>query len=82
MFNRIRYITFIICRSRGSSVGIAANFGLDGRDSFPGRGKRFFLHSVQTGSGALPASYRTGTSALSLGVKRPEREASADIRSV
>jgi hypothetical protein len=30
---------------------------------------------VQTGSGAHPASYPKGTSALSSGLKRPEREA-------
>jgi hypothetical protein len=32
-------------------------------------------HRVQTGSGAHPASYPMGTRALSLGVKRSEREA-------
>jgi hypothetical protein len=30
---------------------------------------------VQTGSGAYPGSYPVGTGALSLGIKRPEREA-------
>jgi hypothetical protein len=35
--------------TRDSSVGIAALFGLDGRDSIPGGGKRFsLLHSVET----------------------------------
>jgi hypothetical protein len=34
-----------------------------------------FINCVQTGSGAHPASYPVGTAALSLRVKRPEREA-------
>jgi hypothetical protein len=39
-------------------------------------GKNFFLlHSVQTGSGADPASYSIGTEALSPGIKWPGREA-------
>jgi hypothetical protein len=29
-------------RSRGSSVGIAMGYGLDDRDSIPGRGKKLF----------------------------------------
>jgi hypothetical protein len=43
-------------------------------------------HRVQNGSGAHPASYLMGTGALSLGVKRPGREAdhsppsSAEVR--
>jgi hypothetical protein len=34
-----------------------------------------FLHVVQTGFGAHPASYPVGTGALSPGVKQPGREA-------
>jgi hypothetical protein len=47
--------------NRESSVGIATSYGLDGRGSIPGRGKKFSLpHSVQTGSRAHPASYPMG----------------------
>jgi hypothetical protein len=46
--------------SRDSSVDIGTGYGLDGRGSIPGRGKSF-LHSVQTGSEAHPASYPMGT---------------------
>jgi hypothetical protein len=43
-----------------SSVCIAIGYELDGWGSIPDRGKRYFLlHSVQTGSGAHPASYTT-----------------------
>jgi hypothetical protein len=44
-------------------VGIATGYGLDDRGvgvPSPGRVKNF-LHSVQTGSGAHPASYPVGT---------------------
>jgi hypothetical protein len=44
------------------------------RGSISGRGKRCFLHSVQTGSGAHPISFQMGTGALSPGVRRPGRE--------
>jgi hypothetical protein len=37
--------------------------------SIPGRGKIFFLHRVQTGSGAHPASYGIGGRESSRGVK-------------
>jgi hypothetical protein len=50
--------------SRGSSVGIATGYGLDDRGSgfrfLTGAGN-FFLHRVQTGSGAHPVSYPEGT---------------------
>jgi hypothetical protein len=39
-----------------------------------GAGDFSLLHSIQTGSGANPASYPVGTEAFSLNVKRPERE--------
>jgi len=43
-----------------SSVSIVTGYGLDDQDS---AGARNFslLHHVHTGSGALPASYPTGT---------------------
>jgi hypothetical protein len=45
------------------SIGIVMGYGLDGRDSIPGRDKTFslFLHNVQTGSGVHPISYPMGT---------------------
>jgi hypothetical protein len=46
--------------SRDSSVGIATGYGLDGQGLIPGRDVSL-LHSVQTGSGAHPASYPMGT---------------------
>jgi hypothetical protein len=63
-------------RSWDSSVGIVMGYGLKDRRSIPGRSKNFsLLHSVQTCSGAHPASYPMGTGALSPGVKGPGREA-------
>jgi hypothetical protein len=63
----------------GSSVGIALDYGLDDRVSrvrFPeGAGNFSLHHCVQNGSGAHPASYPMDTRGLSLGVKRPGREA-------
>jgi hypothetical protein len=52
-------------RSRDSVVGTATGDGLRagrprGRSSSPGRVKNF-LHVVQTGPGARPASYTMGT---------------------
>jgi hypothetical protein len=65
---------------RDSSIGIALDYGLDDRGSrvrFPAGAGNFSLHHrVQNGSGAHPASYPMGTrGSLSLGVKRPGREA-------
>jgi hypothetical protein len=57
--------------TRDSSVGIPADYGLDGRSvgsSSPGRVKNF-LFVVQTGSGAQRASYRVGTGDSFLGGK-------------
>jgi hypothetical protein len=66
-------------KSRDSSVGITLGYGLDNRGSrvqFPAGAGNFSLHHrVQNGSGAHPASYSMGNRALSLGVKRPGREA-------
>jgi hypothetical protein len=70
-----------LSRVRDSSVGIALGYGLDDRGSrvrFPAGAGNFSLHHrVQNGSGAHPASYPLDrvTGALSLGVKRPWREA-------
>jgi hypothetical protein len=65
--------------SLDSSVGIASGYGLDDRVSGvrlrEGAGNFSLFHRVQTGSGAHPFSYPIGTGALSLGVKRPGREA-------
>jgi hypothetical protein len=62
-----------------SSVGIAIGYELDdpgSRVRFPAGVGNFSLHHrIQTGSGAHPASYSKGTGDLSLGVKRPGREA-------
>jgi hypothetical protein len=62
-------------KSHDSSVGIALGYGLDDRGSgirFPAGAGNFSLHHrVQNCSRAHPASYP----ALSLGVKRPGREA-------
>jgi hypothetical protein len=63
-----------------SSVGIATRL-LSGRSGVLGftfrRGLEFFSlhHCIQNGSGTQPASFPGGTAALSLGVKRPGREA-------
>jgi hypothetical protein len=44
---------YIIVQSRGSSGGMATDYGLDGRGTIPGSGKVFlFSITVQTGSGA------------------------------
>jgi hypothetical protein len=46
------------CIIGDSSVGIVTGYGVCMAGVWPGRGKRFsLLHSVQTGSGAHPASY-------------------------
>ena len=56
---------------RGSSVGTAARYGLDGRGSNPGRGARFST-PAQSGRRAHPASCTMGTGSLP-GLKRPGR---------
>jgi hypothetical protein len=45
--------------NRDSSVGIVTGEGLDGQGSITDRAN-FFLYSVETGSGAHPASYLIG----------------------
>jgi hypothetical protein len=58
---------------------MALGYGLDDRGSsvrFPAEAGNFCLHHrVQKGSGTHPTSYPMGSKALSLGVKRPGREA-------
>jgi hypothetical protein len=65
--------------SGDSSVGIALGYGLDDRTSrvrfSAGAGNFSLHHRVRNGSGAHPASSPMDTRDLSLGVKRPRREA-------
>jgi hypothetical protein len=59
-------VTFKLCpylptiKSQSSSVGIVAGYGLDGLGLIPGIARLFF-YSIQTGSGAHPASNPIGT---------------------
>jgi hypothetical protein len=66
-------------RSRAKSYVIWLDYGLDDRIigvRFPARAGNFSLrHSVQVGSGAQSASFQWVPGALTLGVKRPGREA-------
>jgi hypothetical protein len=70
-------------KSRDSSVGIALGYGLDERGSrvrFPAGAGNFSLHHrIQNGSGAPQSPIRWVPGALSLGVKRPGREADHSI---
>jgi hypothetical protein len=68
--------SFFLCQLhliQSSSVGIALDYGLDGRGSrvrFPAVAGNFSLHHrVQNGSGAHPASYLMGTRGSFLGGK-------------
>jgi hypothetical protein len=62
--------------SRENSVGIKRATGWTAGVRFPAGTREFsFLHSVHTGSGTHPASYRVGTGAVSPGVKRLVRDA-------
>jgi hypothetical protein len=59
-----------------SLVGITTTFRLDCYSSIPVEARDFsLLHSIQTGSGAHPASYQISTGGSFLGVKRQGREA-------
>jgi hypothetical protein len=63
--------TYLLLFHRSSSVGIVSGYGLEAGVPFPA-GLRDYspLHSVQTGSGAHPASNLLRTVAHSPGVKR------------
>jgi hypothetical protein len=58
----------------GITVSIAMSYGTDGRVRAPAGGDLSLPQSVQTGSGAHPASYSTSTGA-SIETKRPGLEA-------
>jgi hypothetical protein len=66
-------------KSRGSSVGRVTGYRLDDRIAgvrcTAEAGNFSFLHPVQTGSGANPASYTMGTAGCFPGVKQPGCEA-------
>jgi hypothetical protein len=64
-------------RSRDSSVDIPTGYGLDGRGSIPGRGKRFFC----TPQGPDRSYIQWVPGALSPGVRRPGREADHSLPS-
>ena len=57
---------------RGSSVGIATRYGLDGPGIESRWGARFSA-PAQTSPGAHPDSYTIGTGSLCPGVQRPGR---------
>jgi hypothetical protein len=62
--------------SLNSSVDIAVGYVFDGRDSVLDKGKLFYLlQSVQTSSGAHPASCRMVPWVLSPGERQPGQEA-------
>ena len=63
--------THIWKKGRDSSVGIATRNGLDG-PGIESRWEARYSAPVQTGPGAQPASYTTGTGSFP-GVKRPGR---------
>jgi hypothetical protein len=71
------YIVFINIESHDSSVGIALSYGLDDLGSIPGGGWEFFssppLPERLWGPLSLLSNGYQGS--LSLGVKRPGREA-------
>jgi hypothetical protein len=55
-------LSTVLPRSRGSSVSVGSDYGLDDRGSISDRGRGFFLSlSVQTGSGAHPTFCPMGT---------------------
>jgi hypothetical protein len=83
-FSFINFINFIqtyyeyiiltdLVQTNDRSVGIATGYMLDGWGSIPGGSRDFSpFHSVQTGSGALPASYPMGTGGTLSGNKAAE----------
>jgi hypothetical protein len=64
-------------RSRGTSIGIAAGYGLDGQGSITGRGKGLFspLQSPHLLCGPTEPLIRWVPRAISPELKRPRREA-------
>jgi hypothetical protein len=63
-------------RGQDSAGGVKTGYLLDGPCSIPGNGRFSLLHSVQTDSGAHPASYPMGTGGSFVReVKRKGREA-------
>jgi hypothetical protein len=55
---------------------LATGWTMEGLEFETLQGREFsLLHSVQTYTGAHPASYLMGTGVLSQGIKRPGREA-------
>jgi hypothetical protein len=58
-----------IILNRNTSVGITTGYRLDSPVSTPSRDNKLFSHSVQTGSGAHPASSPMGTGGYFRGVK-------------
>jgi hypothetical protein len=66
-----------------SSVGIALGYGLDdgGNDSQWGLGIFLFTTASRTALGSIQPHTQCVTGALSLGIKRPEREANYSLPS-
>jgi hypothetical protein len=64
-------------KNRESSIGIAAGYGLDGRDSIPDRAKIFFSTPQRPDRlwGPPRLLYNGYRGVFRLGVKRPGREA-------
>jgi hypothetical protein len=56
------HFCFILFPAQDRSVSTATGYGMDGRGSIPGRGKRSFsTRSIQIDYGAHPASFSVGT---------------------
>jgi hypothetical protein len=74
---RIFYTVCILANLVKTELGrlelgvIETDYGLDGRGSILGKGKKDFslFHSVRTGSGVHPASYSMGAGGYFLGGK-------------
>jgi hypothetical protein len=67
-------LEYAIPRVRRSEMGRATGCELEDRGSIPGRFFFYLFCSVQTGSGAHPASYPIGSKGCFPGVKQPERD--------
>jgi hypothetical protein len=71
-----KHVFTVIPKSCDSSVGIALGYWLDDRGSSrPGLGICLFTTASRTSSGPIQPPVQGVPGALSLGVKRPEREA-------